>query len=155
MFCKFRQCLKALIITLFLNGMYLHAATLENSDSEVCMAQAIYFESRGGSELDMKDVGQVVLNRVNSSKFPNSVCGVVYQRYRGTCQFSWVCHSHSIREPKEYEKSLRYANEILTSEYTGTRIDRTNGALFFENKSSHTNWRKKPIFKNNQHVFYK
>jgi len=37
-------------------------------------------------------VAQVVLNRVRSSAFPNSVCGVIYQGAgTPTCQFTFVC----------------------------------------------------------------
>lgn len=36
-------------------------------------------------------VAHVVLNRIKSSKFPETICGVVKQKVAGVCQFSWVC----------------------------------------------------------------
>src|SRR5262249_57826929 len=47
--------------------------------SEKCLAEAIYFEARGEAVRGQMAVAQVVLNRVFSGKYPNTVCGVVYQ----------------------------------------------------------------------------
>lgn len=120
-------------------------------DDIKCLAQAIYFESRGGLESDMKDVGHVVLNRTNHSKFPSNVCSVVYQRTPKVCQFSWVCTPHRVKEFKEYDKSIRYAKELLAQEKVGNRKDTTNGALFFRVTTKRAN----ACHINNQHVFFK
>lgn len=123
-----------------------------NAKNEIsCLAKAIYFESKGGLERDMKDVGHVVLNRTNSSKFPSDVCSVVYQRTPRVCQFSWVCNTHRVREQKEYSKSLEYAQELLHQEKVGNRRDTTNGALFFRVTNKRTN----ACHINNQHAFFK
>ncbi|MBA4490440.1 cell wall hydrolase [Paracoccus sp. S1E-3] len=45
-----------------------------------CMERAMYFESNRSSREGMIAVGSVVMNRVQSDKFPNSVCGVVGQK---------------------------------------------------------------------------
>ena len=45
-----------------------------------CMARAMYFESNRSSDDGMLAVGTVVMNRVKSPKFPNTVCGVVGQK---------------------------------------------------------------------------
>lgn len=57
--------------TLFPFGMFM-------SDRE-CMMRVMYFESNRSSEEGMIAVGTVVMNRVASPKFPNTVCGVVRQ----------------------------------------------------------------------------
>ena len=49
------------------------------SDRE-CLARAMYFESNRSSEDGMLAVGTVVMNRLNSGRYPNSICGVVGQR---------------------------------------------------------------------------
>lgn len=49
------------------------------SDKE-CMARAMFFESHRSSREGMIAVGTVVMNRVNSDQFPNTVCGVVGQK---------------------------------------------------------------------------
>lgn len=58
-----------------------------------CLARAIYFESRGEPVAGQIAVAQVVLNRVTSRSWPESICGVVYQgKERGQkCQFSFAC----------------------------------------------------------------
>jgi hypothetical protein len=45
-----------------------------------CMARAIFFESHRSSREGMVAVGTVVMNRVNSPNYPNTVCGVVGQK---------------------------------------------------------------------------
>jgi len=58
-----------------------------------CLAEAIYFESRGESLKGQAAVAQVVLNRVRNPAYPSSICGVVYQnvKWRNRCQFSFAC----------------------------------------------------------------
>lgn len=58
-----------------------------------CLATAIYFEARSESKLGQIAVAQVILNRVTSRKYPNSICGVVYQNAHmsNRCQFSFAC----------------------------------------------------------------
>lgn len=129
-------------------------AMAETSDIN-CLAKAIYFESRGGTESDMKDVGHVVLNRSNSIKFPSNVCSVVFQKIKGKCQFPWACNTYRIKDNEEFERSKEYANELYRQEKSGVRRDPTNKALFFHNfrvAPSWGNYSKCHI--NKQHIFY-
>lgn len=45
-----------------------------------CLMRAMYFESIRSSKEGLLAVGTVVMNRVDSPKFPDTVCGVVGQR---------------------------------------------------------------------------
>ena len=54
-----------------------------NSDLYL-LAKCIYAEARGESYTGQVAVGAVVLNRVASSQFPNTVSGVIYQRHAFT-----------------------------------------------------------------------
>jgi spore germination cell wall hydrolase CwlJ-like protein len=57
-----------------------------------CLAIAIYFEARGEPQRGQVAVGQVILNRVRSPLFPETICGVVYQGQMSPgCQFSFTC----------------------------------------------------------------
>jgi hypothetical protein len=57
-----------------------------------CLATAIYFEARGEPTRGQIAVGQVILNRVRSPQFPETICGVVYQGQMAPgCQFSFAC----------------------------------------------------------------
>ena len=67
-------------------------------DETYCMAQNIYYEARGESLKGKQAVGNVVLNRVAHPKYPDTVCGVVYEArlwkgkvIRDMCQFAWYC----------------------------------------------------------------
>lgn len=48
-----------------------------NNDEKECLVRAMYFESNRSSESGMLAVGTVVMNRVDSSRFPNTICSVV------------------------------------------------------------------------------
>ena len=61
-----------------------------------CLATAIYFEARGEPVRGQIAVGQVILNRVRSPQFPETICGVVYQgQMQKGCQFSFACDGHT------------------------------------------------------------
>jgi len=58
-----------------------------------CLAQAIYFEARSEARIGQAAVADVVLNRVQSRIYPDTICDVVFQgseRVTG-CQFSFTC----------------------------------------------------------------
>ena len=57
-----------------------------------CLSTAIYFEARGEPLQGQIAVGQVIMNRVRSPQFPETICGVVYQGQMAPgCQFSFAC----------------------------------------------------------------
>lgn len=67
-----------------------------------CLTSAIYYEARNEPEEGQRAVAQVVLNRVRSPLWPNSVCGVVYQGSERTdfhCQFTFSCDGAMARLP--------------------------------------------------------
>ena len=120
------------------------------ANSPQCMAKAIYFESRGGSEKDQLAVGHTIQNRVKSKAFPNSVCAVVQQR----SQFSpHIRNGSSTSEKKAYADALGYAKKIIN----GQSKDFTNGATYFHTPSVSPNWSRKftRVYTNKQHYFYK
>ena len=49
------------------------------------LARCVYGESRGEPYVGQVAVAAVVLNRVKSAAFPNSISGVIYQPYAFTC----------------------------------------------------------------------
>ena len=77
-----------------------------------CLATAIYFEARGEPIQGQIAVAQVVMNRVRSSLYPDTICGVVYQgqNRRSGCQFSFTCDGRA-DVPKDKEK-WRKVNEV-------------------------------------------
>jgi hypothetical protein len=85
--------------------------------TEKCLAEAIYFEARGEAVRGQMAVAQVVLNRAFSGKYPNTVCGVVYQNAHRhlACQFTFACDGipDVIREPDMWERAKTIAAEML------------------------------------------
>jgi spore germination cell wall hydrolase CwlJ-like protein len=84
---------------------------------EKCLAEAIYFESRGEPVRGQIAVAQVVLNRAFSGYYPDTVCGVVYQnahRYLA-CQFTFACDRHAdvIRDQDAWQRARRIAADSL------------------------------------------
>ena len=80
-------------------GLY----TAEENPEAWCLAQNIYYEARGSNRADRIAVADVVINRVQDSRYPDTVCGVVHQgkkladgsMKRNACQFSWYCDGKS------------------------------------------------------------
>jgi spore germination cell wall hydrolase CwlJ-like protein len=82
-----------------------------------CLTEVIYFESRGEQVRGQMAVAQVVLNRAFSGKYPNTVCGVVYQNAHRhlACQFTFACDgiADKVKEPDMWERANVIANEML------------------------------------------
>ena len=126
--------------------------------SEVqCLARTIYFEARGEGEEGQRAVGHVVMNRVASPKYPDSVCAVVHQggeARRNRCQFSWWCDGRS-DEPtdrKSWIRALRLAYEV----YLGVSDDPTGGALWYHAVYASPYWKNLLVQGDRigQHIFY-
>lgn len=59
-----------------------------------CLAEAMYYEARGEGISGEEAIAEVVFNRVHSSGFPATICGVVYEgsNLKHACQFSFTCN---------------------------------------------------------------
>ena len=108
-----------------------------------CLAEALYFEARGESVRGQFAVAEVILNRVSSDRFPNSVCGVVHQ---GTgkkfqCQFTYTCDGHAevISERGAYERVAKIARVMLD----GADRSLTAGATYYHTKAVNPRWSRR------------
>jgi len=85
--------------------------------AEKCLADAVYFEARGESVRGQIAVAQVVMNRVFSGYYPDTVCGVVYQNAhrRDACQFSFACDGvpERVDEPEAWTRAKQIAHGAL------------------------------------------
>lgn len=104
----------------------------------LCLRTAIYFESRGETIRGQFAVAEVILNRVQSQRFPGSVCGVVNQRGGGGCQFSYVCdgHSDTMRDREAIDVAGRIARLMLDGAPRGL----TAGATYFHTTGVRPSW---------------
>jgi spore germination cell wall hydrolase CwlJ-like protein len=138
-----------------------------------CLAQNIFFEAGNQSLEGMAAVADVTINRVENSRYPDTVCGVVYQGLkhadgqmkRNKCQFSWYCDGKSDRIPStqmhNFENAQNIANAMLLEyELRQTHwLGITEGSTHYHAHYVVPNWihdngmkRKKQI---GRHIFYK
>lgn len=78
----------------------------------ICLALNIYHEARGEPLDGRIAVAQVTMNRVESKRYPNTVCEVVYQK----SQFSWTAGDPTITEPEELIKAFLLVVQLETFE---------------------------------------
>ena len=97
--------------------------------SEKCLAEAVYFEARGEAVRGQIAVAQVILNRAFSGKYPDTVCGVVYQnKHRHlACQFTFACDNNPdvIREPDMWDRAQKIAKAMLDGRLWLPEVDRS------------------------------
>ena len=121
--------------------------------AQQCLAQVLYWEARGEGTQGMVAVASVVFNRVDDSRFPDSVCGVVHEGGEtAPCQFSWWCDGKS--DYPSHESSWTEVNRQATAMLTARPNDPTEGALFFHSNSIKSPWRRKPTTQIGNHIFY-
>lgn len=143
-------------VTVARDGTANAAAASNNEREHRCLALALYFESRGESERGMTAVGWTILNRVASSEFPDSPCGVVQQGGETPpCQFSWWCDGKSDR-PRD-RAAWRRAQVAAARLLTDPPADPTRGALYFVNRSVSPGWLRSltRTVRIGNHVFYR
>ena len=115
------------------------------SDSDIyLLAKAIYAEARGESYTGQVAVGAVILNRVDSASFPNTISGVIYQPYA----FTAVIDGQINLTPNETAK--RAARDAING------WDPSCGALYYYNPAIATSswiFSRKTVATIGNHVF--
>ncbi len=99
---------------------------VSRSDDVNMLARAIHAESKGEPYTGQVAVGAVILNRVRSAKFPNTIAGVVYQ----PCAFEPVKRGTINETPGD--SAYKAASDALNG------WDPTGGALYFWNPATAT-----------------
>ena len=134
------------------------------ADEVECLALNIYHEARNQPTAGKLAVAQVTLNRVKHDRFPNTICGVVYQGYyannapiKNKCQFSWWCDGKSDK-PKEIQ-SWNYALMLARHMHEGIfdNIDVVKDATHYHAVYVKPYWtkEKKKVKVIADHIFYK
>ncbi|MBT9444993.1 MAG: cell wall hydrolase [Hyphomonadaceae bacterium] len=139
----------------FQNASYSPAT--KGAREQRCLAEAIYYEARGESRQGQMAVAEVVANRVRSSLYPNSFCGVVYQgSERNTgCQFSFTCDGSAAKRPRG--APWREANVIASQVLLGMVNPVTNRATHYHTASIDPYWSASLVetTRIGAHVFYR
>jgi len=129
-----------------------------------CLALNIYHEARDQPIEGQVAVAQVVMERVKSDKYPNSICEVVMQGptyswsinypIKHRCQFSWYCDGLSDR-PKDM---TAYLNSVDVAEKTLHGLkDVVKGSMYYHSTKVNPWWAKYKIRVRQigDHIFYK
>jgi len=126
--------------------------TLESIE---CMALNIYHESRNQTLGGRLAVGYVTLNRVESNKYPDTICGVVKQAKinkwflerhnkkvpaRNKCQFSWYCDGKSDQplESNAWEEAYLLAIHVINM--YDVISDPTKGSIMYHSAKVNPYW---------------
>lgn len=124
---------------------------------QICLAKAIYFEARSEPTLGQMAVAGVVLNRVRSKRYPNSICGVVFQNEerRDACQFSFACDGKpEIAKNKKYwRRSMQLAKSFATGKKKAVGI---RNSMYYHADYVNPKWASKmqKVKKIGRHIFY-
>lgn len=130
------------------NQTEVYAASSSNTSDLQLMARAINGEARGEPYEGQVAVGAVILNRVKSSQFPNTIAGVIYQ----SGAFTAVSDGQINVPIKEGSTVLKAAQDAMNG------WDPSGGALYYFNPSTATNkwiWSRPLIKTIGKHRFCK
>jgi spore germination cell wall hydrolase CwlJ-like protein len=124
-----------------------------------CLTRNIYWEAASEPFEGKVAVAQVTLNRMQSGKFADSVCGVVHQKNvfyeKVVCQFSWYCEGNhkvkAIHKPM-WRESEEVAKKVLLE---GFRLPGLTDALYYHATYISPGWKREKIQTIGQHIFYK
>lgn len=122
---------------------------LEYNDYNVLLK--IVEAEAGGEDITGKMlVANVILNRVNSDCFPDTVTEVVYQKQNGTPQFSPTADGR-IESVNISQETLEAVQRVMNGE------DSSNGALFFRSIHCNSTWFDNAltrVVEHGNHIFY-
>lgn len=123
-----------------------------------CLTRNIYWEAANEPFEGKVAVAQVTMNRLESGKFPSSLCGVVYQKNvfyeKVVCQFSWYCEGAHKMKPVNHplwKESEEVAKKVLLE---GFRLPSLKNALFYHADYVNPGWKLPRIEKIGRHIFY-
>lgn len=83
-----------------------------------CLSEALYFEARGETVKGQFAVAEVIMNRVESARYPDTVCAVINQGTgrKYACQFTYTCDGRKevITEKATYARLRKIAKLMLS-----------------------------------------
>lgn len=126
--------------------------------AEKCLSEAVYFEARGEPVRGQIAVAQVVMNRVFSGFYPNTVCGVVYQNAHRhlACQFTFACDDVAdvVREPDMWERARKIAKATMDGQLWLPEVSKSTHYHAYWVRPSWVHEMKK-MYKYGVHTFYR
>lgn len=120
------------------------------SEEMECLAGTVYFESKGETLAGQLAVARVVMARAASSRFPDTICGVVYQPK----QFSFI---RGGKMPRINKSHTHWHNAVAIAKIAMNDgwDSQVEGALFFHARYVSPGWRLQRMAMVDNHVFYR
>jgi spore germination cell wall hydrolase CwlJ-like protein len=153
--------------------------TREQDPEAYCLAENIYFEARNDTTAGQAAVADVVINRVNDHRYPDTICQVVqdgpireswktrqdpmlsddervYYPVKNKCQFSWYCDgkAENINDQDAWAKAQYIAYQMIYAErFRGI----TEGSTHYHAHYVNPSWAKRIQFVGSieSHKFYR
>lgn len=122
-----------------------------------CLAEALYFEARGETTEGLFAVGEVILNRVDSDAYPDTLCGVINQGTgrKYACQFTYTCDGvpEVIAEKGAWQRVGKVARLLID----GAPRDLTKGATHYHTNAVSPSWARRfpKVAQYGVHLFYR
>lgn len=83
----------------------------EPKDTQImCLAKTIYMESRNESYLGQQKVAEVIMNRVKSIRYPNTICEVVKQKKKVGSRYIYQFSSWNPKDPNYVNAAIVFSN---------------------------------------------
>ncbi|HEX7783866.1 MAG TPA: cell wall hydrolase [Sphingobium sp.] len=120
------------------------------SEQMQCLAGAVYFESKGESLAGQLAVARVIINRMKSGRFADSLCGVVYQ----PGQFSFV-RGRAMPAIATAGRAWKEAVAISQIAITDSWNSLAEGALYFHARRVSPSWGRAKVALIDNHIFYR
>ena len=136
----------------------------------ICLALNTYHEAKNQSTIGQIATAQVVMNRVEDNRFPNTICEVVKQGptrpswedpkkeypIKHRCQFSWYCDGKD--DTPKNEKAWKKAQDVaFLVIYDKIKLDVTEGATHYHATYVKPAWAKVKTrtTRIGNHIFYR
>lgn len=149
-------------------------ALVEYIEQQSCMQEALFFEARDQPEKGITNVAWVIMNRVESKRYPNTICDVVHQGLKDSngrmvlnkCQFSYYCdgkdeNMEDIARNNEIEANalilVSKISENVINAFIEGEDDPTHGATMYHTRAVSPSWSDHydQIAILDDHIFYR
>lgn len=109
-----------------------------SADELLLIAQVVQEEAKGTDVEARAAVANIIYNRLNSSKFPNSVEGVLFQKN----QFTVTRNEEKLRAVMPISKTVEAVNQI----FIGGDMILPDDVLYFRSSKKGTSWDKRVYY---------
>ena len=138
------------LIVLLITFTFIPIANAKSSEVR-CLTDMAYMENKSGGKTGIKDVVDVMFNRVDSKHFPSGICSNLYMKG----QYPWAGKIIPNRKTTTYKEVEKIVEEEYAKRKLGAWRDGTDGSLFFNNHGKKPTKKVKRVMTRKGHHFFK